>query len=425
MKLLWVRYSIQRIDETFSVRGPAQMMQNSKLVKRPYYSNWLERWRGKKVIKILTGLRRCGKSTLLELFQDKLREQGVAQENILAINFESMEEQYPAQARELYGYIAARLSKGMNYVFLDEIQHVEHFEQAVDALYVRDDVDVYITGSNAKLLSGELATLLTGRYVELQVLPYSFKEFQGTRQSGEPIERSFEHYLTYGGLPYAAKLESDRDIADYLGGVFNTILIKDIAIRRPGINMRAFNEVVSFLADNVGNLTSVNGIAKQLRQEHRGMSANTVDDYVQALRENYLLFRADRYDIKGKAYLKTLEKYYLADLGFRFCLLGRTGGDVGHRLENVVYLELLRRYQSVHVGKVDSGEVDFYASGTDGNAYYQVSATVLDPATLERELAALRNINDNYPKTLLTLDTIGNGEHAGINQTNVIDWLLR
>ena len=400
------------------------MTLNDGLVQRPYYSDWLGRWRDKKVIKVLTGLRRCGKSTLLELFQGKLRQQGVAQENILAINFESMEEQYPTRARELYDHIAAKLSEGTNYVFLDEIQHVEHFEQAVDALYVRDDVDVYITGSNAQLLSGELTTLLTGRYVELQVFPYSFKEFRGTRETDEPIERSFERYVTYGGLPYAVELESDQDIADYLGGVFNTILVKDIAIRRPGINMHAFNEVASFLADNVGNLTSINGIAKQLRQEHRGISANTVDEYVQALLDNYLLFRADRYDIKGKVYLKTLEKYYLGDMGFRFWLLGRAGGDVGHRLENVVYLELLRRHRSVHVGKIDSGEVDFHASGTDGAAYYQVSATVLDPGTLERELAPLRRINDNYPKTLLTLDTIGNGEHDGINQINVIDWLM-
>lgn len=395
------------------------------MINRPTYTDWLERWRGKDVIKVVTGLRRCGKSTVLKLFRDHLITEGVAPERIIAINFESLEEDYPTDAKPLYDYIVSRLTPGVtNYVFLDEIQHVREFERAADGLYVRDDVDLYLTGSNADLLSSELATRLTGRYVELRMLPLSFKEYRSVRPATETPEQSFGRYLLYGGLPYAATLDSDQDIADYLGGVFNTILVKDIAQRHPRINTAAFNEVASFLADNAGNITSVKGIADAMKQTHRGISPTTVNEYITALRENYLLFRADRYDIKGKAYLKTLEKYYLGDPGFRFWFLGKTGGDLGHRIENIIYLELLRRHRTVHIGKVGATEVDFYTPGSQGDHYYQVSLSVMDESTLARELRPLRIIDDNHPKTLLTMDRIGNGNHAGIKQTNIIDWLL-
>ncbi|MBT1162010.1 MULTISPECIES: ATP-binding protein [Bifidobacterium] len=395
-------------------------------IERPDYMRWLERWRGKDVIKVVTGLRRCGKSTVLKLYRDRLATEGVPADHIISINFESMAEKYPTQARPLYDYIVSRLAQGgTNYVFLDEIQHVRDFEKCVDGLYVRDDVDLYITGSNADLLSSELATLLTGRYVELRMLPLSFREYRTTRPENESAERSFERYLLYGGLPYAATLNDDQAIADYLGGVFNTILVKDIARRHAKINMAAFNDVASFLADNAGNITSIKGIADAMRQIRPSISPTTIGEYIAALRENYLLFRADRYDIKGKAYLKTLEKYYLGDPGFRFWFLGKTSGDLGHRIENVIYLELLRRYKTVHIGKVGSTEVDFYTPDPEGDHYYQVSLTVMDESTLARELRPLQTINDNHPKTLLTMDRIGNGNHAGIRQINIIDWLLQ
>ena len=394
------------------------------VIERPHYMRWLERWKDRDVIKVVTGLRRCGKSRILDMFRTRLLEQGVDENHIIAINFESLDEEYPLEAKPLYDYIVARLAPGRNYVFLDEIQHVTGFERAVDGLYVRDDVDLYITGSNADMLSGELATLLTGRYVELRMLPLSFREYRSARPADEPADRSFDRYLTYGGLPYAAALDDEQDIADYLGGVFNTILVKDIARRHPKIDMTAFNEVAAFLADNVGNVTSATGIAGAMQQSRRGVSPNTVRDYITAMLENYLLFRADRYDIKGKAYLRTLEKYYLGDPGFRFWFLGRSGGDVGHRIENVVYLELLRRHRTVRIGKVDSTEIDFYASDADGDHYYQVSMSVLDERTLERELRPLRRVDDNHPKTLLTMDRVGNGNHAGILQRNLVDWLL-
>lgn len=401
------------------------MNTNDKVIKRPLYTDWLKRWRDRDVIKILTGLRRCGKSTVLRLFQEQLLAEEIPSAQIVTLNFESLDHRYPTTAQELYDYVVGMLAPGMNYVFLDEVQHVAQFEKAVDGLYVRNDVDIYITGSNADLLSSELATLLTGRYVELRMLPLSFEEYRGTRPSSESQERSFDRYMTYGGLPYAATLDDEQDIADYLGGVFNTILVKDIAGRRPRLDMPAFTRVASFIADNIGNLTSSNSIAKALRERHAGISATTVNEYISALCENYLLFRASRYDIKGKAYLRTLDKFYVGDIGFRFWFLGKAAGDVGHRLENVIYLELLRRYRTVHVGKLDSGEVDFYATDAAGAHYYQVSATVLDQTTLERELTPLRAIDDNHPKTLLTLDRIGNGDHDGIKQVNVIDWLLQ
>lgn len=403
---------------------------SNQLVARPGYTDWLRRWKNRDVIKVVTGLRRCGKSTILRLFQRELRDSGIDSSHIISINFEDLSERHPRDPQQLYDSIVSRLSPGgTNYVFLDEVQHVEHFERAVDGLYVRDDVDLYITGSNAELLSSELATLLTGRYVELRMLPLSFAEFRAARQTTamgarETVETSFERYLTYGGLPYATNLEDPQDLSDYLGGVFNTILVADVAKRNPRMDMRAFNDVAAFLADNIGNANSLNSIAGSLKASGRKISPTTVSSYISAMTENYLIFRSRRYDLQGKAWLSTEEKLYLGDLGFRTWLLGKSQGDLGHRLENVVYLELLRRNASVATGKWATKEVDFVTEGTGGTNYYQVSQSVLDPRTLERELAPLRALRDNHPKTLLTLDRIGLGDYQGIRHINVIDWLL-
>lgn len=396
----------------------------NELVNRPVYLDWLNRWKDRDVIKVATGLRRCGKSSVLELFRRQLREGGVADSNILGINFESWDEEYPLDARELYRYIVQRLGSGTNYVFLDEVQHVKEFERAVDALYVREDVDLYITGSNAFFLSGELATLLTGRYVELRMLPFSFAEYRSARGGEENLEDAFNRYLTYGGMPFAARLDDPQSIADYLGGVFNTVLVEDVARRHPRMDMRAFRDLSAFIADNVGNITSRKRLAAGLAQAGTKVSPATIGAYLDALMENYLAFKAGRYDLKGREYLETLEKYYLGDLGFRFWLLGKEQGDLGRRLENAVYLELLRRYRTVCVGKVGTAEVDFIAMGQDGPEYYQVAQTVLDEATRNREFAPLEAIADNYPKTVLTLDRVGVGDYRGIHHLNVIDWML-
>lgn len=399
------------------------------MIQRPQYTQWLESWRDKDVIKVVTGMRRSGKSTIFTLFQKELLAQGVPQENIISLNFESLDEEYPREAKALYSYIASRLKTGKNYVFLDEIQHVEHFETAVDALYVKDDVDVYITGSNAFFLSGELATLLTGRYVEKRVMPFSFAEYvqaRGTTDSGGASTDSlFDDYLMYGGLPLVAMFGDDEAlIHDYLAGVFSTIVTVDIAQRAPQMNMRMLFDTASFLADNIGSISSLKSISNSLKSSGRSASPTAVADYVGLLIENFLLYRAQRFDVKGKEYLSTLEKYYVGDLGFRFWLLGKAQGDIGHRIENVAYLELLRRYMRVDVGKVDRTEVDFVARDGDNLHYYQVSASVLDAQTRERELKPLKAIKDNHPKFLLTLDRVGVGNIDGIQHINLIDWLL-
>ncbi len=393
------------------------------MINRPHYLNWLERWRDKDVIKVVVGMRRCGKSTVLQLFQNRLVAQGINPANILSLNFERLDEDYPQTARELYTYIVERLAPGVNYVFLDEVQHVEDFERVVDGLYVRDDVDLYITGSNAFFLSGELATLLTGRYVELRVLPLSFAEYHSANPSENP-ETAFNRYLAYGGLPYTLQIERAEDIADYLGGVFNTIIVKDIAARNPRTDLRSFTNTAAFLADNVGNLTSQQKISRGLAAAGRKVSTTTVGAYIETLKESYLLYEASRYDVQGKAHLDTLEKYYLGDLGLRFWLLGRDQGDIGHRVENAVNLELLQRYRTVNVGVMRNGEIDFVATGDEGPHYYQVALSALEESTLERELAPLQAVRNNYPKTLLTLDRIGVGDRGGIRQENIIDWML-
>ena len=393
------------------------------LVPRSYAMEWLERWRDKEPIKVITGLRRCGKSSVLELFRSKLCEDGVSTKNILSINFESLDYAYPSEAQALYDYVVKQLNPGMNYIFLDEVQHVQDFERAIDGLALRDDVDLYITGSNANLLSGELATLITGRYVELQMHPFSFAEyclaFEGINE-----ELLFDRYLTYGGMPYTINLSDDQSIVDYLGGVFNTIVMGDIAQRHPRMNMQAFQRTAAFLADNVGNITSLTRISSGLKGSGNSVSTGAVNEYVAALMENHLLYKAPRYNIKGREYLETLEKYYLGDLGFRFWLLGKRHQDIGHRIENVVYVELLRRFTHVSVGKIDRAEIDFVAEKDGIPTYVQVTQSVMDNGVREREYAPLRAIEDNHEKIVLTLDRIGNGDYDGIKQINLIDWLL-
>lgn len=319
------------------------------------------------------------------------------------------------------------------------------YEKVADALYIRKDIDLYITGSNAYFLSGDIATMLTGRSIELQVYPFSFKEYQTAlhevRQSQSgldfpfdyphdfsvaplPREEAFNRYLTYGGLPYATRLTSEQEIAEYLGGVFSSILVKDIAQRRPRMDMRAFESTASFLADNVGNISSIKRIADGLGSSGRKVSPGAVSEYIDAMIETYLLYKVERYDLKGREYLQSLEKYYVGDLGFRFWLLGKSAGDVGRRIENVVYLELRRRFNRVSVGKRGTKEVDFVARSEAGVHYFQVAQTVADGSTLERELKPLQEIQDNYQKTLLTLDTIGTGDLDGIAHVNLLDWLL-
>lgn len=395
-------------------------------IKRERYIERLKSLRDKKIIKVITGVRRCGKSTLMALFQQELMQSGVQKKQIININFEDYDFVELRDAKALFEYINHRLSKdSRNYVFLDEIQHVENYADVVDALFVKDNIDLYITGSNAYLLSSEIATLLSGRYVEIQLLPLSFKEYVIATGDTNNLERKYADYITFSSFPYAMAFERNEQLTDdYLRGIYSTIVLKDV-VQRNRINDAVMLEnVMAFLADNIGNTLSVKKIADTLTSSGRKADVKTIEKYLYALCQSFILYPAKRYNIKGRQLLKTMEKYYLVDVALRNTLLGPKNTDFGRVLENVVYLELLRRNHHVYVGKTDALEVDFVTVNMQEVDYYQVAATVLDKITLERELQPLQAIKDNYPKTILTLDTMPMVFHNGIKQQNVLDWLL-
>lgn len=395
------------------------------MLNRPLYLNRLISLKDKQLIKIITGIRRCGKSALFELFQDYLLQNGVSKQQIQSINFEENDNEDLQNYKLLYQHIKKNLVPDkMNYIFLDEIQNVPEFQKTVDSLYIQKNVDLYVTGSNAYLLSGELATLLSGRYIEINMLPLSFKEYS---QAFPNVSKSdlFPNYIQNSSFPYAIQLQDDpSSLYQYLDGIYNTILIKDIANRKKMTDTSQLHRIVRFMADNIGNITSIKKISDTMKSDRQDIAPHTVDTYLTALKESFILYAASRYDVKGKEHLKTGEKYYLADVGLRYMLLGNKAQDFGHILENIIYLELLRRGYKVFVGKVGTQEVDFIAlKGTD-TEYYQVSLSVLDKNTLQRELSPLEKILDHNPKFLLTLDALPVSSHNGIKQINALDWLL-
>ncbi len=398
-----------------------------QLIKRKEYLKQLINWRDKKVIKVITGVRRCGKSTLMDLYKSCLLEQGVANEQIISINFEDYDYIDLLEPRNFYAYVKERiLSDGrMTYCFFDEIQNVKDFERVVDSLYIKPNVDIYITGSNAYMLSSELATLLSGRYVEIKMLPLSFKEYVEASGDERELARKYRSYIETSSFPYVLDIKQDaRVIREYLNGIYNTIVVKDITQRNKFPDTMMLESVLRFAYDNIGNILSTKKIADTMTSDGRKIDTKTVEKYLNALMESYMLYQCKRYNIKGKQYLKTLDKYYAVDMGMRKVLLGSKAMDAGHILENIVYLELLRRGYDVYIGKVDDLEVDFVAMDDKGMTYYQVSATVRDEKTLKRELASLQSINDHYPKILLTLDDDPEMEYAGIRKFNALDWLL-
>lgn len=406
------------------------------MIQRNEYLDALKKWKDQQVIKVITGIRRCGKSTLLQLYQAYLREQGVAADQIIAINFEELEYEDLLDYKALYAYVKDRLHKTKTtYVFLDEIQQVENFQKAVDSLYVKDRVDVYITGSNAYLLSGELATLLSGRYVEINMLPLSFAEYYELNNGGE-TDALFAEYMKNGGLPYVSRLKDDPGMVDtYLEGIYHTILIKDIEERqrrkeqdpnrRRITDIALLKNIAKFLAGSIGSPISVKSIADYVTSTGRKISQNTVADYMEALVEPYIFYPAERYDVLGKQLLKTNQKLYIVDLGLRRYLLTRQAYDLGFSLENIVFFELLRRGYSVSIGKVGKKEVDFVCRKKEDVQYYQVTASMTEQSTFEREMAPLKSIGDNYPKKVLTLDRFTLGNYEGIEVINAIDWLLQ
>lgn len=396
------------------------------LIERKKYLNRLISLKDKKIIKIITGVRRCGKSTLMQIFKDYLLENGVNKENIISINFEDYDFYDLRNPDKLYVYIKSKLnSEKQNYIFLDEIQHVEDFPKVVDSLFIKDNVDIYITGSNAYMLSSEIATLISGRYIEISMLPLSFAEYVSTTGDKKDLSRKYIDYIENSSFPYTLELRDQvNEIKPYLEGIYNTIVVKDIAIRNKIPSISLLESVTRFMFDNIGNPLSIKKIADTMTTDGRKVDVKTVEKFINGLTESFILYKANRYNIKGKQYLKTLEKYYVVDVGLRYMLLGTRSTDIGHILENVVYLELLRRDYEVYVGKVDETEVDFVAMNNKKNMYFQVAATVRDEATLKRELKPLQSINDHYPKFILTLDEDPEIDYDGIRKINVLDWLL-
>ena len=392
------------------------------MIERTRYIDKLIKLQNTKIIKVVTGVRRCGKSTLLSQFRQHLIESGVRADQCISINLEDIANEPLLEYHALYDFILQRLHPDrMNYIFLDEIQLVQHFEKAVDSLFLRENIDIYLTGSNAYMLSGELATLLSGRYIEISMLPLSFKEYYSL-EGGDP-KAAFLKYYNVGGFPYIITLNDVAIQNDYLNGIYSTVLLKDIVERRRISDVGMLEAVIKFLFDNIGNIVSPKKIADSLTSAGRKTTANTVYNYINALKDAFILYEAGRYDIKGRQHLRSLEKYYIVDISLRNLLLGKRAMDVGHILENIVYLELKRRGYDVYIGKVGALEVDFIAVNGDDRVYYQVAASVLDPATYEREFAPLKLINDNYPKFVLTMDDFPMGE-SGIKQQNIVDFLL-
>jgi len=395
------------------------------MIKRTEYLDQLISFRDKQLIKVVMGIRRCGKSTLLDLFREELLASGVAREQITVINFEDADNEPLMDRKVLYAYIKAQLLPDkMNYIILDEIQHVDEWQRVVDSLFIRKNCDVYITGSNAYLLSGELATLLSGRYVEIKMLPLSFSEYISALGDKSDLSRKYNTYLTNSSFPYALELNKPKDIRMYLDGIYTSVVLKDVVKRKKVADVSALESVIRFMFDNIGNLSSAKSIADALTSGGRKISTHTVESYLEALCDSFILYKAGRYDVRGKQNLKTGEKYYVADIGLRYYLLGSQKADMGRALENVVYLELLRRGCDVRIGKVGNHEVDFVATNEEGPSYYQVALTVRDENTLVRELRPLDAISDHNPKCLLTLDDEPMASHNGIRQMNALDWLL-
>jgi predicted AAA+ superfamily ATPase len=404
------------------------------LVERSEYLKQLIDWKDEKVIKVITGIRRCGKSVLLGQYQDYLRKNGILEEQIISVNFEELEYEDLLDYKKLYAYVKERLVPDKTtYIFLDEIQKVPSFEKVADSLYAKDNIDLYITGSNAYMLSGDLATLLTGRYVEIKMLPLSFQEFLSLSALDE--QKGFLEYMQYGSLPYIASMDRTQEKADvYLEGIYNTVILRDIEERQvrkeKDPSKRKINDIVllktiaKYLSSVIGSGVSVRNITNYLVSSGRKISPNTVNDYIEALSQAFIFYPAERFDIRKKQILKAKRKFYIVDLGIRNHILPRQKYDLGFSIENIVYFELLRRSYKVFVGKSGNAEVDFVAEKQGTYTYFQVTADMKAQETFEREIAPLRNINDNYQKIILTLDHFTIGNYDGIQVIYLLDWLL-
>ena len=396
------------------------------MISRDGYIEKIISWKDKKMIKVLTGMRRVGKSTLLLLYKDYLLKNGVDKNNIIYINLEDLKYDYIKDYNNLYDEIINKLnSKKKNYVMIDEIQNVDKFEKAIDSLYLKDNVDIYLTGSNAKFLSSEIATVLSGRYIEINVLPLSFKEYISDENvKNKNLNELFNNYLLFGGMPFVKSLDNDKDeINKYLESVYNTVYKKDILKRVEIRNNETLEKISKFMFDNISNITSVNKIANALKSNGVNISNPTVDSYIDTLSSAYLFYKINRYDVKGKNILTSQYKYYTVDIGLRNYIVGMNNRDLGRILENVVYLELIRRGYKVYIGKIDNVEIDFIAVKSDETIYYQVAQSIIDEKTFDREIKPLTKIKNNYEKCIITMDSLPKMNNDGIKVINVIDFL--
>ena len=396
-----------------------------KRIERHNYLQKLIAFKDKKLIKVITGIRRCGKSTIMEIYRDWLVAHGVMQEQIIYLNFEDYDYFELRDPRKLYSYVKPLIQQEkMTYIFFDEIQHVTDFPDIINSLNLKPTVDLYVTGSNAYMLSSEIATLLSGRYVEIAMLPLSFKEYAEGIGGTDHLPQVYMEYVSKSSFPYTLELDTANEISDYLNAVYNTIVVKDIMSRNKLSDVMMLESVIRFTADNIGNILSTKRIADLMSADGRKIDQKTVEKYLSTLCESFFLYEVKRYNIKGKQLLKTLGKYYLVDIGLRRMLLGSRSFDAGRILENIVFLELLRRQKKVYIGKMDNLEVDFVAIDENDITYYQVAATVRDEKTLKRELASLQQIKDQYPKYILTLDEDPTADYDGIKRINALKWLM-
>ena len=407
-------------------------------IDRKEYLDFLIKSKDKQIIKVVSGVRRCGKSTLFEIYKDYLLKNGVEKIQIISINFEDMDYEELTDYKKLYEYIKSKmLTDKKKYIFLDEIQHVDKFEKVVDSLFIKENVDLYIIGSNAYFMSSELATLLSGRYIELKMLPLSFKEYYKAKLEYENFDKKekkilktlmqyYNEYIVNSSFPYTLQLNNNlKNIYEYLSGIYNSVLLKDIVARLKIADVMRLENIVKYIFDNIGNMTSISKIANTLTSMGRKTDTKTIEKYLKGLADSLLIYEVNRYNIKGKEFLSTLSKYYVSDLGLRQMILGNRNVDMGHILENIIYLELLRRKCNVYVGQFDKNEIDFVVINSNEVEYYQVALTVLDENTLKKELAAFKNIKDNYPKYLITLDEVlPNTDYEGIKVINALKWLL-
>lgn len=397
------------------------------LIQREQYLAFLRRHKDQDVIKVVSGVRRCGKSTLFELFKQELLASGVKANQIISINFEDLEYEPLQEYHALHEYIVERLIPDIPmYVFLDEVQHVVQFEKVVGSLFIKPNVDIYITGSNAYFMSSDIATLLTGRYVQVEMLPLSFKEFHSAYSQQNLSDMDiYNLYIEHSSFPRLVHIEDDESIDEYLESILNTVVLKDIVTRLKITDVPLLLDIIKYLLANIGSLINPTKIANTLTSYGRKTDNKTVEKYLQGLKDGLLIYEVDRFDVKGKALLQRNAKYYVVDSAFRKFLLSRTDSDRGHILENIVYLELIRRGYRVYVGHLQNGEIDFVAKKPHRLEYYQVSYTVMEDTTLRRELSPLEKLDDNYPKYLLTMDVLHKTDnHNGIEQKNVLDWLL-